>query len=1373
MDKPTSSNAANYKRKSSTIDKRNLRVHRRSLDWKQQRSEEVNRRRNCDDMSPVVEETDSAQHSFADRTVADHTDENSTPTKRRAGRIGTPRSQKKPSNKKGFARLHQLKKWQEERLLKKKLESESKKPLFKVGKVNHKDLQTAYPKPANQTQKKTKKAPAAQATAAPPVPKTEPASAVSQRVTRSTVSRIAPQKAVPAPKSKAPAAKTEMVTNQRSARTATQAQSEKQHPAATEVRTTRSRTSKAAVSQAKQPARAAAASKKAPVGKSKVSEQKGDPALKPTEPQTADVFTEPTANTVFNFNAQTVSTRRGVSESSWEFSFTAPANLSSFSFTPLSPSAVAKFLGSSSLIHSPVPRRCSTPKFPGLHSEKEKLSRTPVDKNADDKLKESAHTGAESSDKEVNSGSDGFKSRRSVRRSIRLQHAEKLDVVSEERLGSSVSAETEGAADQGSGSDDEQGKASLPVTPSEGQEINSVASNNAQNHKTNMAEEDSDSGQEISNEERAKNDGKKCDTDWEVVKGEKTVIDQEDVIEQAPAHAVENLKKSAQRVRRSTRRSLRLASAEDTQSLTTSEGKDSSVETQTKDTKEPTVLKSTSPSETDNEDKIDVHENSKALNGSAAPDPTTPVSTSRRNSRIRRSLTETITSPEAQETAVAETTKAEKPTGKETSEDTAVTQITEEETARPEPSTSDLTKDNHKEIEDVFSNVENMVTPKPTTRRLRKSTSCVEEFLYPSPELTAKISAKKSARKKRSMSARRADKKVNRSPEEWIKILEASPMIEMTRRSRKKKSPENRPLPIDFDDIDSLIGAGPATTSEEQDVEFSASDSFIQLQGSNSAKDTAADDIHGNGEEIKANDDKENSAPVTTTDMTSAIKGASHPAADVKSVSDSPQEERKEHDVKYFRDLMDSERCRLNGLCTTWEANNESEAGLSEDVKGQIRTTVGQAQLLMDQRFKQFTGLVDDCEFKTGEKETTCSDLQGFWDMIYFQVDDVDKKFRELEKLKAGNWVKEESVQPTKLKTKKKTVSKPAQKPAGKSKFAAFRAQMKKKNQGGDTSCSSDTLPAVKVFDAGFFKVSSPQKTPPAHCAGGTPSKPQSKPQQVQFAPEETESSPKKEIPRFSLSGPSTPIPPVINRTPRRRSYVPAVPSPLLCDITPSGAKKRRSYRNTPVPVKLLKRHAESTGRSDDEEQDKVVSPVKTRRRSRSSSKNVSHLNPAPEPSTPGESDLSNVQMYTQPLTVLENKQENGFETKPKSAMKKSRRSKSATRKSVRLSVHFDASFKEEEKSGKNMPQTPVNRNSRVAQTRVRSNSFSMPCWDDEETDLFKDSPRASTGKENDPLLMSPFTKDVASLASPKATNKRRSRITVQEDLISFSPGPL
>ena len=48
--------------------------------------------------------------------------------------------------------------------------------------------------------------------------------------------------------------------------------------------------------------------------------------------------------------------------------------------------------------------------------------------------------------------------------------------------------------------------------------------------------------------------------------------------------------------------------------------------------------------------------------------------------------------------------------------------------------------------------------------------------------------------------------------------------------------------------------------------------------------------------------------------------------------------------------------------------------------------STGQAELLNRQRFTQFKGLIEDCELKRGEKEVTCQDLQGFWDIIYFQV---------------------------------------------------------------------------------------------------------------------------------------------------------------------------------------------------------------------------------------------------------------------------------------------------------------------------------------------------------------------------------------------------
>merc|ERR1740131_906969 len=81
----------------------------------------------------------------------------------------------------------------------------------------------------------------------------------------------------------------------------------------------------------------------------------------------------------------------------------------------------------------------------------------------------------------------------------------------------------------------------------------------------------------------------------------------------------------------------------------------------------------------------------------------------------------------------------------------------------------------------------------------------------------------------------------------------------------------------------------------------------------------------------------------------------------------------------------------------------------------------------MSERFVQFSGLVDDCEFCRGEKETTTQDLTGFWEMIYFQVEDVDKKFKQLELLENNGWKELEPVHPNlpvKMKKTKKVVKK-------------------------------------------------------------------------------------------------------------------------------------------------------------------------------------------------------------------------------------------------------------------------------------------------------------------------------------------------------------
>ncbi|OTF72509.1 hypothetical protein BLA29_009031, partial [Euroglyphus maynei] len=71
---------------------------------------------------------------------------------------------------------------------------------------------------------------------------------------------------------------------------------------------------------------------------------------------------------------------------------------------------------------------------------------------------------------------------------------------------------------------------------------------------------------------------------------------------------------------------------------------------------------------------------------------------------------------------------------------------------------------------------------------------------------------------------------------------------------------------------------------------------------------------------------------------------------------------------------------------------------------GQIRLVIGQSRLFINERFKQFSGLVDDCEEKRGEKEIKLEDLAGFWDMINYQIDDLKTKYAELEQLQSNQW---------------------------------------------------------------------------------------------------------------------------------------------------------------------------------------------------------------------------------------------------------------------------------------------------------------------------------------------------------------------------------
>nr|XP_020471520.1 disks large-associated protein 5 isoform X1 [Monopterus albus]XP_020471521.1 disks large-associated protein 5 isoform X1 [Monopterus albus] len=207
------------------------------------------------------------------------------------------------------------------------------------------------------------------------------------------------------------------------------------------------------------------------------------------------------------------------------------------------------------------------------------------------------------------------------------------------------------------------------------------------------------------------------------------------------------------------------------------------------------------------------------------------------------------------------------------------------------------------------------------------------------------------------------------------------------------------------------------------------------------------------------------------------------------------------HDVLYFRSEIANETDRLTALCVHWESKVEDES-IPEEMRDYMRTVVGQAKLLIKERFNQFSGLVDDCELGCGEKIITCTDLQGFWDMVYYQVEDVNKKFNALKEAEGRGWVEEHQPPPRQRKVVKKPSAasfKPTgTKAAAKSRLAAVKAAMKARQQKAeaekaakdagnteDNQCLNSQephpqaeaqVPDTVVFDGGFFQVESPAK---------------------------------------------------------------------------------------------------------------------------------------------------------------------------------------------------------------------------------------------------------------------------------------------------------
>jgi len=121
---------------------------------------------------------------------------------------------------------------------------------------------------------------------------------------------------------------------------------------------------------------------------------------------------------------------------------------------------------------------------------------------------------------------------------------------------------------------------------------------------------------------------------------------------------------------------------------------------------------------------------------------------------------------------------------------------------------------------------------------------------------------------------------------------------------------------------------------------------------------------------------------------------------------DIPMEE-KEHTIEDFKRLLYKENDRLQKCCKHW-TEVQSRNDITEDIQCHINQAVGQTTLLINKKFRQFYGLILLCEKDNTDVLITCTDLHGFWDMMYIEIKDCYSRFEKLEELCAGHWKKKQ-----------------------------------------------------------------------------------------------------------------------------------------------------------------------------------------------------------------------------------------------------------------------------------------------------------------------------------------------------------------------------
>lgn len=122
------------------------------------------------------------------------------------------------------------------------------------------------------------------------------------------------------------------------------------------------------------------------------------------------------------------------------------------------------------------------------------------------------------------------------------------------------------------------------------------------------------------------------------------------------------------------------------------------------------------------------------------------------------------------------------------------------------------------------------------------------------------------------------------------------------------------------------------------------------------------------------------------------------------------------NDGKAFLHKLQEQRNRIQNKISRAEDWLTNSNNIPEECIGKIRAAIGKANLLLDKKFQQFQKLCED-SINQGDKEEfkiQNDDLQGFWDMVMIQINDVNQTFEHLIKLKQNQWINRMEQEPIK-----------------------------------------------------------------------------------------------------------------------------------------------------------------------------------------------------------------------------------------------------------------------------------------------------------------------------------------------------------------------